>query len=138
MLSYTLAILRTLLLHHRAWTIPITPERSTVFKARGGSRNLGEWGLQMRNSTVLCKSQLYWEHQTIYTLRLKKSHLSKVYNYKHTPHVHGKNIFSHRGIWIPAAEVSLLLSNIPRRGTKAQPKNNSMGFVVLVVAFVLS
>ena len=32
-------------------------------------------------------SQLYSEHQTIYTLRVKRSHMSKLYNHKGKSHV---------------------------------------------------
>ena len=39
-----------------------------------GSVNLGEWGLNMSRTEVSCNSQLYSEHQTIYTLRVKKGH----------------------------------------------------------------
>ena len=42
---------------------------------------------------LLCKSQLYSEHQTIYTLRVKRSHMIKVtwlHNHEAKPHVAGK------------------------------------------------
>ena len=35
-------------------------------------------------------SQLYSEHQTIYTLRVKRSHMSKVYNHEGKMHMAGK------------------------------------------------
>lgn len=43
---------------------------------------LGKQSLKMRWTKVSCKGQLYSESQTIYTLRVKKSHMSK-------KHIHG-------------------------------------------------
>jgi hypothetical protein len=40
----------------------------------------------MRQTKVLCHSQLYSEHQTIYTLSVKKSYItSKAFNLKDKP-----------------------------------------------------
>ena len=36
----------------------------------------------MRDNKVSCNHQFYSEHQTIYTIRVRKSHMSKVYNHK--------------------------------------------------------
>ena len=47
----------------------------------------------MRQTKVSCNSQLYSEHQTVYTLRVKKSHPSKVCNHKDKTHV-GETCFS--------------------------------------------
>lgn len=47
--------------------------------ALGSSMNLGGWGLKMRRNKVPCKSQLYSEHLTVYTLGVNKSHLGKVH-----------------------------------------------------------
>ena len=58
-----------------------------VFTALIGSMNLGEQGLRMRQTKVSCNSQLYSVHETIYTLRVKKNHMSKVFNHKDKPHV---------------------------------------------------
>lgn len=43
------------------------------------------WGL--RQTKISCSSQLYSEHLIIYTLRVKRGHLSKVFNHKVKPHV---------------------------------------------------
>lgn len=48
--------------------------------------NLGEYDLKMRWIKVSWNSPLYSEHQASYTLRVKKSHLSKVSNHKDKPH----------------------------------------------------
>jgi hypothetical protein len=58
-----------------------------VFTALVGDVNLGDQGLKMRQFKVSCRSQLYSQHQTIYTLRVKKSHPSSVDNHKDKPHV---------------------------------------------------
>lgn len=60
----------------------------------------------MRHTKVSCNSQFYAKHQTIYTLRDNKSHMSKLYNHKGKSHVadkpnmadYYKNMFFHRGI----------------------------------------
>ena len=41
----------------------------------------------MRWTKVSYNSQLYTKHQTIYTLCIKRSHMSKVYNHKDKQHV---------------------------------------------------
>lgn len=43
---------------------------------------LEKWSLQLRRTTVSCSSQLYSEHQTIYTVRDTKNDMSKVFNPK--------------------------------------------------------
>lgn len=45
---------------------------------------------KVRQTKVSCNSQLYSVHETIYTLRVKKNHVSKVLNHKetHTGHKH--------------------------------------------------
>lgn len=48
--------------------------------------NLGERSLEIRNTEVSSNSQHYSEHQTVYTLRFKKGHLS-VYNHEDKMHV---------------------------------------------------
>jgi hypothetical protein len=58
-----------------------------LFIALVDSMNLEEWGLNMNQTNVLCNGQLYSEHLTIYTSRVKKNHLSEVYNYKDKPHM---------------------------------------------------
>lgn len=55
--------------------------------------DLGEWSLQMRLTEVSGDSQLYSEHRIICTLRVKKTHTSKVHNHKDVPHM-----AKHRGI----------------------------------------
>lgn len=49
--------------------------------------DLGEWSLQMRLIEDSGDSQLYPEHRTICTLRVKKTHKSKVHNCKDMPHM---------------------------------------------------
>lgn len=44
----------------------------------------------MRRTKVSCKSQLYSEYQTFYTLRIKKSHIRKVFNHKGKSHAADK------------------------------------------------
>lgn len=51
--------------------------------------NLREWSLKMRQTKVSPNTQLYSEHQTVYTLRVK-SHRSKVSRHKDEPRVAGK------------------------------------------------
>ena len=51
----------------------------------------------MRWTKVSGKSQLYSEHQTIYTLKVKKNLESKVYNHKDKLHVTDKPHFAERG-----------------------------------------
>jgi hypothetical protein len=41
----------------------------------------------MRQTRVSCQSQVYSEHQTIYILRAKKSHMHKACNQKGKPHM---------------------------------------------------
>lgn len=46
-----------------------------------------------KQTKVSCNSQLYSEYQKIYIIRVKKIHMSKVYNYKGKSHVamsHGR------------------------------------------------
>jgi hypothetical protein len=45
----------------------------------------------MGQTKVSCNIQFYSEHQTIYTLRIKKSHMSKLYNHKVRSHIVGKS-----------------------------------------------
>lgn len=52
-----------------------------------GELNLEDQGLKMRGTKVLDNSQLKSEHQTTYTLKVKKNHKSKVFWYKDKPHV---------------------------------------------------
>ena len=53
--------------------------------------------------TVSCNSQLSSKPQTVYTLRVKKSHVSEASNHKSKLHVVGKlhiaNRVFHRGIY---------------------------------------
>lgn len=44
-----------------------------------GSMILGGQSLQMRQSGVSFNRQLYLEHQTIYTLKVKQGHMSKIH-----------------------------------------------------------
>lgn len=55
--------------------------------------NLGELGIKMRQVEVLYNRQLYSEHEAIYTLRVKKNHLIKIYNHKDKMHL-AKTCFS--------------------------------------------
>jgi hypothetical protein len=41
---------------------------------------------------VPCNSQLYSEHQTIYTLVVKKNHMSKVSSHEDEQHMEGKRL----------------------------------------------
>lgn len=54
---------------------------------QAGGVILGEQSLKMSQTKVPCNSQLYSEHQIIYTLRVKKSHQSKVSKHKNKPQV---------------------------------------------------
>lgn len=58
-----------------------------VFSPLVGSVSMGEPGLKMWPTEVSCNSQLYSEHQAIYLLRVKRSHVSKVYSHKNNLHV---------------------------------------------------
>lgn len=49
-----------------------------VFIALVGGVNLGKWGLKMWQSYASRNRPLYSEHQTIYSLGVKKGHMSKV------------------------------------------------------------
>lgn len=40
----------------------------------------------MRQTNVSNSSLFYSEHQIVYSLRVKRSHMSKVYNHKGKPH----------------------------------------------------
>ena len=74
----------------------------------------------MRRSKVSCSSRLYSEHQAVYTLRVQKNHTSKVQSQGLA--TRGRNVFSHRGARVTAAE-----ANVPAwRSTKAHFKNSSM------------
>lgn len=67
-------------------------------------------------------SQLYLECQTVYSLKVKKSHLNKLYNQKNKPH--GRICFIHRNIWVTTTEASSPLSATPERIMKTHSKNN--------------
>lgn len=90
---------------------------------------LGEWSLKVIWTKALCNSQLYSEHQTMYALKVKENHISKVYNHKDKLHV-AKACFSmEANKWIlidscneQSDENSLL--SVPGRGTKAHSTNN--------------
>lgn len=58
-----------------------------LFTALIVGMNLGEPGLKMRLIKVSYSSQVYSEHQAIYTLGVKRGHLIKVFNHKDKPHV---------------------------------------------------
>ena len=58
---------------------------SFLFTGVVGGINLEEQGLKMWQNKVSQNTQLYLEHQTIYTLRVKKSNLSKMYSHKDEP-----------------------------------------------------
>jgi hypothetical protein len=51
-----------------------------VLTALVGTVNLREQRLKTRLTKISCNSQLYAEHRTVYTLRVRKSHMSKVYS----------------------------------------------------------
>lgn len=87
--------------------------------------DLRGWSLKMRRTKVSSNSQLYSEHQTIITLRVKRSHVNKVYNDKGKPHV-TRTYFSIE--WYKQTTISSyheqskansLLSSTPRRSMKA-------------------
>lgn len=59
-----------------------------------GGVNLGERGLNMRQTKV---ASCIPEHRAIYTVRIKKNHMSKVFSYKDKA-THGKTMFYHRSI----------------------------------------
>ena len=52
-----------------------------------GGMNLGVQGLKLEQSKASWSSQMYSEYQTIHTLKVKKSQLSKLYNHKDKLHV---------------------------------------------------
>lgn len=58
-----------------------------LFTSIIGNVNLGEQGLKRRQTKVSCNRQFYSEHQTICTLRAKKSHPSRVCSYKDKLHM---------------------------------------------------
>ena len=57
-----------------------------VFTALDGGMNLGGW-CELRWAKASCNRQLYSEHQTVYTLEVKKSHLSKLLSHKDKPYM---------------------------------------------------
>lgn len=65
----------------------------TLFTTCVPSVNLWEWGWKLRQIKVSCNSHFYSEHQTIYTLRVKRSHMRKAY--RHNDELHAvKTCFS--------------------------------------------
>lgn len=47
--------------------------------------DLGKWSLKLKQTKVLCNHQLYYKHQIIYTLRVKKIDRNNVFNHKYRP-----------------------------------------------------
>lgn len=58
-----------------------------MFTAIVGSVNLGEPVPKAEQTKVSCNSQHYLEHQTIHTLRVKKSHVSRVFKHRDKLHM---------------------------------------------------
>lgn len=92
--------------------------------------NLAEWGLKMRQAEVSCNSQLHSEHKTVYTLRVRKSHVKKECNHR-TAGMRQKHGFpqgSYKQVTIArcseSSEVESLVWAAPGRGTEAQSKSN--------------
>jgi len=75
------------------WRVRKHPAPDGKLKLQGniGAYNLGEGSLKMRQT----KGQLYSDHQPIYTLSAKKSHLRKCTT---TMTTCGKKMFFHGGI----------------------------------------
>ena len=104
-----------------------TKLRCSVFtdlKAVGSGR------MELINETDSPNSQLYSEHQTIYTQRIKCSHMRKVFNHKDKMRM-AKTCFSMeacnqvtRTSSNDQSEVNTLLSATPGKGTKTPSKNN--------------
>ena len=102
-----------------------------VFCFRGDGALVNE-ALLMRWNKVPCNSQLYSEHQTIYSLRVKRSHMSKVSIHKGKPHGE-KTCFSievYKQIATASCNelsvVNLLLSATSGRGKKTQTEKSSI------------
>lgn len=93
-----------------------------MFAVLVGAVNLGKRSLKMRQTKVSCNRQLYSEHQTVYTLRVKESHQSEGYNHKDKLHMAKICFFLESRM--TTAEASSLAS--PRRSTKTHSKNKSM------------
>lgn len=75
-------------------------------------------------TNVLCNNQLHSEPQTIYYLMVKKSHLSKLHNHIASDMWENMLFYSHRGIWITAAEINPLLFIMPGRSIKIHSQTN--------------
>jgi hypothetical protein len=94
-----------------------------------GCVNLGEQGLKMRlTTTVSCSSQVYSEHQAVYTLRVKKSHRSKVCNHKDKTHM-AKTCFLTEAYKQKTTEID---SPIPGRIRQTHSKNSKNVCVFLM------
>jgi hypothetical protein len=76
----------------------------------------------MSQTKVSCSSQLYSEHQTMCTLRVRMTQMSKVFNHKDKMHGVNTCFSTEAYIWLPKAEVNSLLSATLGRNTKYIPR----------------
>lgn len=60
---------------------------ASLFAALVGGISLGKQGLKLRQSKQLCNSPFYSENQAIYTLKVMKNHVSKVFDHKDKQHM---------------------------------------------------
>lgn len=75
-------------------TYDINAISSLLFYHSSGGVYLGECSLKLIWTKFSCNSHLYWEHQMLYTLRVRKSDLRQT----QMQTSHGKNMFFYRTI----------------------------------------